>query len=115
MHRLSYFYYGVRVADEGVGEGADVHESVLVDADVAKGAECGDVGDDALELHARREVFDLFNAVGKTHRGEFRAWIASGLFELGYDVADSWLTDTATYVILRFQGTKRCSAPLRRR
>ena len=47
-----------RVLDELVGELRDVDEAVLVDADVDERAERGDVGDDALEHHARLEVLD---------------------------------------------------------
>src|SRR5215470_14268872 len=38
-----------RILDERAGHGRDVHEPVLVHADVDEGAERGDVGDDAFE------------------------------------------------------------------
>ena len=55
----------VGVLDEAVGELADVDQAVLVDADVDEGAEGGDVGDDAGELHAGLEIFDLVDAFGE--------------------------------------------------
>ena len=42
-----------RILYEAVGKGGDVDEAVLVDADIDKCAEVGDVGDDAFEDHAR--------------------------------------------------------------
>jgi isocitrate/isopropylmalate dehydrogenase len=44
----------VRVLDEAVGQRRDVHQAVLVHADVDEGAEGGDVGDHAFEHHAGR-------------------------------------------------------------
>ena len=46
----------VRVGDEVLGQGGDVHEAVLVDADVDERAERGDVGDDALQEIGRAHV-----------------------------------------------------------
>jgi hypothetical protein len=42
-----------RVLDEFVGDCRDVHQAVLMHADIDEGAEVGDVGDDAFEDHAR--------------------------------------------------------------
>ena len=46
----------VRILDEPVREARDVHEAVLVDADVDKRAEGGHIGHHALEQHPRLEV-----------------------------------------------------------
>ena len=43
----------------------DVHQAVLVHADVDERAERGDVGDDALEQHAGREVVQRLDAFGE--------------------------------------------------
>ena len=57
-------------------------------ADIDEGAERGDVGDDALELHAGLEVGDLVDAVLEGCRLELGARITAGLLEFGEDVRD---------------------------
>ena len=48
----------LRFFDEFVGELRDVHQAILVGADIDKGPEFREVGDDALDLHADLEFFD---------------------------------------------------------
>ena len=77
-----------RILDETVGQLGDVHEPVLMHADVDEGAERGNVGDDAFELHAGLQVGDLVDALLERRRLELRARIAAGLFQLGENVGD---------------------------
>ena len=76
-----------RVLDEAVGQLGDVHQPVLVHADVDEGAERGDVGDHALQLHARLQVGDLLDALLEGGGLELGARVAAGLLQLGQDVA----------------------------
>ena len=48
-----------------LGHLGDVDKAVLVDAQVDEGAELGNVGDDAVELHALAQVLDVVDAVVK--------------------------------------------------
>ncbi len=66
------------VFDEGVGELADVDEAVLVHADVHEGAEGGDVGDDAGELHAWAQVLGFVDGRVEGEGLELGAGIAAG-------------------------------------
>ena len=43
-HHIAGFHHLMRILDETVGELADMHQPVLMHADVDKGAEFGDVG-----------------------------------------------------------------------
>ena len=48
-----------------VGQLTDMHEAVLVHADIDKRAEGRDIGDNARQLHADFEVFDGVDAFGE--------------------------------------------------
>ena len=71
-----------------VGQLGDVHEAILMHADVDEGAERRDVRHHALELHAGLQVADLVDALLEGGGLELRARIAAGLFQLGEDVGD---------------------------
>ena len=58
---LTYPHHLGRMADILVGELAYVYESVLVDADINKGAEVGDIGYDARQHHAGLEIVNALN------------------------------------------------------
>ena len=81
------------VADEVVGELADVDEAVLMDADIDEGAEGGDVGDDAGELHADLEVGRFLDAFGEGEELELLARVAAGFGEFGEDVLERGQAD----------------------
>ena len=88
------------IADEVVGELADVDQAVLVDADIDERAEGGDVGDDAGQFHARREVLGFVHAVGEAERLELLARIAAGFGEFGEDVVEGRQADVLGDVVL---------------
>ena len=70
-----------------------MHQAVLVHADVDEGAEVGDVGDDALELHARLQIGQGLDAVAEAGGPELGAGIAAGLFQLAQDVPHRGLAE----------------------
>ena len=63
MDFLADFDHLGRVADEMVGQLADVDQAILMDADVNKGTKGGDVGDDSGEFHAHLQVAGFIDAV----------------------------------------------------
>ena len=81
------------IADEVVGELADVDESVLMDADIDECAKSRDVGDNAGKFHADLEVVRLFDAVLEREQLELLAGIATRLGEFGDDVAQGRQAD----------------------
>ncbi len=76
-----------RVLDEAVGQLGDVHQPVLVHADIDERAEGGDVGDDALQLHAGCQVLETLDALGEARGAERGPGIARGLLQLQQNVA----------------------------
>ena len=93
----------VRVLDEGVGQRRDVHQAVLMHADVDEGTEGGDVGDDAFEDHARAQVADFLDAIGEGGGLEFGARVAAGLFQFLEDVLDGRQAEALVGVFRRVQ------------
>ena len=71
----------VRIFDEASGEFADVHQAILVNADIDEGAESSDVGDDAFERHAGGEIRYLSDGGLELRSNELCARIAAGLAE----------------------------------
>ena len=78
----------VGILDVAVGQFADVHESVLVHADVDECAELGDVGHHAFERHAGEQVRDLFHFVAELRCDKLLARVAAGLLEFIENVAE---------------------------
>ena len=56
LHHVARLHHLARVLHEAVGQHRDVHQPVLVHADIHEGAEGGDVGDHAFEPHAGLQV-----------------------------------------------------------
>lgn len=46
------------MGDATIGHLGDMHQTVLMDTDIDKGSEVGDVGDDARQNHAFHQVVD---------------------------------------------------------
>ena len=65
-----------------------MHQPVLVDSDIDKGAERGDVRHDTFENHARLQILELFHSLSKVRRFKGRARITTGLLEFTEDVGD---------------------------
>ncbi len=78
---------------ELVAELADVDEAVLVDADVHKRAEGGDIRHDAGQFEAGFEVLHFLDAFLKAERLKLLAWVAAGLGQLLDDVGERGQAD----------------------
>ena len=67
------------MGDATIGHLGDVHQTVLMDAEVDEGSEIGDVGDDAGQNHSLVEVVDgLYTAV-EVELFYLLTWVAAGL------------------------------------
>ena len=76
----------MRVLDETVGKLGNVHEAILMHANIYEGTEGGDIGDRAFEQHTGLQVLDVVDAVGKGRGLEARARVTAGLFQFGKNV-----------------------------
>jgi hypothetical protein len=65
-----------------------MHQAVLVDPHIDKGAEGGDVRHDAFENHAGLEILELFHSLPEARRFERRSRITTRLLEFPQDVRD---------------------------
>ena len=81
MHDIPGLRNFAWILDVSIGHRGDVHQPVLVDPHIDKGAERGDVSDDTFENHAGLQILELFHPLAKTRRLESRARIASGFLE----------------------------------
>src|SRR5574343_1063620 len=86
LHDLACLDYLVRVLDEGVGQRRDMHQTILMHADIDEGTKGRDVGDDAFEDHAGLQILHFGDAVGEGGRLELRARVATGFFQFLQDV-----------------------------
>src|SRR5690606_5010712 len=100
-HRLA------RILDEAVGQLGDVHQAVLVDADVDEGAEVRHVRHHALQAHAGAQVRDAFDTFGEARADELATGIAPGLLEFGEDVAHRRLAEAIVGERGRIQPAQR--------
>ena len=78
----------VWVFDELLRQRRNVHQTVLVHADVDESTEVGHVGYHAFEHHAQFEVVEGFYALLKLCGLELWARVAAGFFQLAQDIAD---------------------------
>src|SRR5216683_6536595 len=86
FHLLTDPHHFVGVLDETIGQLADVHQAILVHADVDERAEGGDVGDDARHFHARPQVVERVDAFAEAEDLEGRARVAARLGQFGHNV-----------------------------
>ena len=93
----------MRILHEAVRQRRDVHEAVLVHADVDKGAEVGHVRHHAFQRHAGAQVFQLVHAFLEGRRAELGAGIAARLFQLLQDVLDGGQAELLVGVAGRVQ------------
>ena len=77
----------MRVSHKLVAQLADMHQPVLVNAQVNKGAKSRHVADGALQHHARLEVCQALHPVGEPGHLEIGAGVASRFFQLAQDIA----------------------------
>ena len=74
------------VVHPAVGQLADVHQPVLMHADVDKSTEGGDVGDNAGQLHALFYVFDAGDVLVELEYLELGTGVEAGLVQFFHDV-----------------------------
>ena len=96
----------MRVLDEAVGEHGDVHQPVLVDADVDEGAEVGDVGHRPLQDHAGLEIRQGLDPLHELGRLELGARVAPGLLQLAQDVLHRGHAEALVGELLRLQAAQ---------
>ena len=87
MDLLLYFDEIIRILDEFIGELADVHQAILVYADVHEGAKISDIGDDPQQFHSRLQVVYFVDLVGKGDGLEAIAGIAPGPSDFVDDIS----------------------------
>ena len=58
LYMLMEFHHIERVGDTTIRHLGDMHQSVLMNADVDEGSEVGDIGDDARQYHS---LFEIIN------------------------------------------------------
>ncbi|EPH45800.1 hypothetical protein STRAU_1161 [Streptomyces aurantiacus JA 4570] len=104
---VARLHHVARVLDEGLGHRRHVYEAVLVDADVHERAERGDVRDDALQDHPRRQVGDLLDAVLEGRRLEGRTRVTARLLQFLEDVRDGRQTEHVVHEVGGLQGAQR--------
>ena len=104
-HRLQ------RVADEFLSHLGNVHQAVLMNADVHKGAKVDDVPHGSLEDHAGLQILHFQNVGAKDRARHLFTRIAARLFQLGHDIPERDLADTQLFghggIILHLFGKTR--------
>src|SRR5690606_17591947 len=63
LYDIAGLHHLARVLDEAIRQLGDVHQPVLMHADIDEGAERSDVGDDPFELHPGLQVRDFLDAL----------------------------------------------------
>ena len=92
-----------RILDELLRQHGDVYQTVLMHADIDKGAKVGDVGDHALQRHAGLQVLEAFHALLELGSLELRARVTAGLVQLAQHVGDGRDAKALVGVARRFQ------------
>ena len=77
----------MRVADEFVGQLADVHQPVLMHTNIHERAEGRDIGHSPFQHHAGAQVGYGLHAIGKGRSAEFGARVAARLFKFRQNIA----------------------------
>ena len=80
-----------------------MHQAILVNADIDKGAKVGDVGNRTFQYHARQQVVHGFHAIGELRSFKLRTRVAAGFFQLFDNVGDGWHTEFLIGEVGRFQ------------
>ncbi|SGD43057.1 Uncharacterised protein [Mycobacterium tuberculosis] len=80
-----------------------MHQSVLMNTDIHKSTEIGDVGDRAFQNHARTQIIHGFNAIGKGGGFKLRTRVTTGFLQFFEDVGNGRHTELFSDKILCFQ------------
>jgi len=95
--------HAARVLDEAVGDRRDMYQSVLMDTDVDKGAEVGDIGHHSFENHSHLQILDGLDAFTEVGGAELWTRVSTGFFEFPEDVADRRQAELLVDELLRQQ------------
>ncbi len=82
LHDLPNLYYGQRIADKAVGHLRDMHEAILLDANIHKRAEVDDIAHRALQHHPLFQVFQLQHVLAQNRFRQAIARVESRLFQV---------------------------------
>ena len=93
------------IFDEVVADLADMHEAILVDADIDEGTESGHIGDETGESEAWLEVGNFFDAFGETEGFELLAGVAAWFGEFVEDIFEGGEADIGGEIF--FEGNFR--------
>ena len=93
LNDVAHRHHVVRIADELVGQPADVNQAAVVHADVDEAAEIDHVQHRAGQLHAGRQVFQLDDAAFEDRRGQILAGIAARPDQLRQNVRERQRAD----------------------
>ena len=85
------------MADEPVSHAGDVHQPVLMHANIDERAEVNHVAHRARQLHARRQVAHCEHIRAQHGRGQRLTRVTSGLFQLGGDIQQRHFTHTERF------------------
>ncbi len=86
LDQVAGLHHFARILHELARQGGDVHQAILVNADVHESAEVGDVGDGAFEHHAGFQVLEGLHPLLEAGGAEFGTGIAARFFQFGEDV-----------------------------
>src|SRR5574344_1364018 len=90
-----------RVGDKFVCKLGDVHQSVLMDPDVDKSTEVGDVCDYAWKFHARYQVVRCFHVGVEFKYFYLITWVQSWLFKFFHNVVEGGHTDAVADILFQ--------------
>src|SRR5579871_1640399 len=82
-----------RVAHEAIGKLGDMHQAILLDADIDERAEVYHVAHGSLQDHAGREVFYLQHVVAQDGRGQRVTRVEAGFFQVVENVVERGQAD----------------------
>ncbi len=77
-----------------------MHQAILMHADIDKGTEGGDIGDDAVEGHPLLQVFHLHDIFTKTGGNEALAGVAARFLQLGDNIPQGRQADILADILL---------------
>ena len=85
---LMEFHYISGMGDATVGHLRDMHQTILMDADINKGPEVGDVRHDAWQFHSLDEVVDGVYTGIELKLLYLLAWVATRFFQFFHDISE---------------------------
>ena len=88
FYLLPHFEHVGRVLDIAVGNFGDMHEPVLVNADIDERAEVDNIAHGAVYHHSDLQIFDTHYILAQLGCGERIPYVPAGTEKFGYDIAE---------------------------